>query len=142
MAPLVELDALEILVIVDNEVDPISTYQNPAIQATGNVVHIAMRSQAEIHDRGDATKELRMDNICCGAHGLSLMIVSHFTTLLEHCLTALAYPDRHQRRQATHGPFRHRPRGRRVGAQRQEIAAGHLVNRANSPLTLAPGSFR
>jgi 7,8-dihydropterin-6-yl-methyl-4-(beta-D-ribofuranosyl)aminobenzene 5'-phosphate synthase len=77
MSPLTELDALEILVIVDNEVDPISTYSNPAINATGNLVHIAMRSQTEIHDRGHIpTKELRMDSICCGAHGLSLMIVS------------------------------------------------------------------
>jgi 7,8-dihydropterin-6-yl-methyl-4-(beta-D-ribofuranosyl)aminobenzene 5'-phosphate synthase len=76
MAPLVELDALEILVIVDNEVDPISTYQNPAIKTSGNLVHIGMRSQTEVHNRGDASKELRMDSICCGAHGLSLMIVS------------------------------------------------------------------
>jgi 7,8-dihydropterin-6-yl-methyl-4-(beta-D-ribofuranosyl)aminobenzene 5'-phosphate synthase len=76
MAPLVELDSLEILVIVDNEVDPISTYSNPAIKVSGNLVHIGMGSQAEIHGRGDG-KEIRMDEICCGAHGLSLMIVSH-----------------------------------------------------------------
>lgn len=82
--PLVELDALEILVIVDNEVDPISTYSNPAIQATGNIVHIGMRSQTEIHGRGDAAKEIRMDNICCGAHGLSLMIVSGTTVPFFH----------------------------------------------------------
>ena len=75
MAALTEIDSLEILVIVDNEVDPISTYSNPAVQATGNVMHIAMRSQTPVSDRGDATKEIRMDRICCGAHGLSLMIV-------------------------------------------------------------------
>src|SRR5438045_2905080 len=75
MAALTEIDSLEILVIVDNEVDPISTYSNPAVQATGNVMHIGMRSQTLVSDRGDATKEIRMDRICCGAHGLSLMIV-------------------------------------------------------------------
>ena len=81
MAPLIELDSLEILVIVDNEVDPISTYSNPAIKVSGNLVHIGMRSQTEIHGRGGGTKEIRMDEICCGAHGLSLMIVSRICHL-------------------------------------------------------------
>ena len=76
MAPLVELDALEILVIVDNEVDPMSTYQNPALKVSGQLLDIGLGSKTEVHDRGDVSKELRMDNICCGAHGLSLMIVS------------------------------------------------------------------
>ena len=84
MAPLVELDSLEILVIVDNEVDPISTYSNPAIKVSGNLVHIGMRSQTEIHGRGDGTKEIRMDQVCCGAHGLSLMIVSHICYVALH----------------------------------------------------------
>lgn len=87
MSPLVEVDSVEILVIVDNEVDPISTYSNPAIQASGNLVHIGMRSQTEIHGRGDASKELRMDNICCGAHGLSLMIVRHVVTTLDRYIS-------------------------------------------------------
>ena len=76
MPPLVELDALEILVIVDNEVDSMSTYQIPALKVSGQLVEIGLRSQIETPPRGDASKELRMDNICCGAHGLSLMIVS------------------------------------------------------------------
>jgi 7,8-dihydropterin-6-yl-methyl-4-(beta-D-ribofuranosyl)aminobenzene 5'-phosphate synthase len=91
MAPLVELDALEILVIVDNEVDPISTYSNPAMQVSGNLVHIAMRSQTEVHDRGGAVKEIRMDSICCGAHGLSLMIVSPIVSL-HHAVRLLDSP--------------------------------------------------
>jgi 7,8-dihydropterin-6-yl-methyl-4-(beta-D-ribofuranosyl)aminobenzene 5'-phosphate synthase len=81
MAALSEIDSLEILVIVDNEVDPISTYSNPAVQATGNIVDIGMRSQSDVHDRGDAAKELRMDSICCGAHGLSLMIVCYINAV-------------------------------------------------------------
>jgi 7,8-dihydropterin-6-yl-methyl-4-(beta-D-ribofuranosyl)aminobenzene 5'-phosphate synthase len=81
MAALTEIDSLEILVIVDNEVDPISTYSNPAVQATGNVIHIGMRSQTPVSDRGDAAKEIRMDSICCGAHGLSLMIVCSIAEL-------------------------------------------------------------
>jgi hypothetical protein len=46
MTGLTEIDSLEILVIVDNEVDPMSTYSNPAIQATGNIVHIGMRPRS------------------------------------------------------------------------------------------------
>ncbi len=77
MASLIELDALEVLVIVDNEVDPISTYPNPAIKVSGQFMDIATRSPTQIYGRADAEKELRMDNICCGAHGLSLMVVSN-----------------------------------------------------------------
>ena len=86
MAPLVELDALEILVIVDNEVDPISTYRNPALKVSGQFIDIGLRSQTETRDRGDASKEVRMDSICCGAHGLSLMIVRHISSKLT-CIT-------------------------------------------------------
>lgn len=70
---LVELDSLEILVIVDNEVDPISTYSVPGLETVGNIVdHVRPLVDAA---RGNAKLELRMDGLCCGAHGLSLMIV-------------------------------------------------------------------
>ena len=82
---LVELDALEVLVVVDNEVDPLSTYQNPALKVSGQLVDIGLRSLTAADGRGEASKELRMDNICCGAHGLSLMIVS--STIA--CITCL-----------------------------------------------------
>ena len=71
MANLVELDSLEILVIVDNELDPISPPPNPAIQQTGGLREIAIHGPTRAID---GVKELRMDHICCSAHGLSLMI--------------------------------------------------------------------
>ena len=71
MTNLVELDSLEILVIVDNELDPISASPNPAVQQSGGLKEIGVNGPI----RGsDGVKELRMDNICCSAHGLSLMI--------------------------------------------------------------------
>lgn len=72
MAPnLVELDSLEILVIVDNELDPISASQNPAVEQTGGLRTVGLRGQKLSNpDR----HELAMENICCSAHGLSLMI--------------------------------------------------------------------
>lgn len=76
---LVEVDSLQVKVIVDNEIDPISPTNNPAVQYTGLMqgVPLAPLKDAASHDRGDAIAELRMDHICCGAHGLSLMIVCH-----------------------------------------------------------------
>lgn len=71
-----ELDSLEILVIVDNEVDPISKYPQEGLEAYGNLADIAKDSPYLPKDRGgQAVHEVRMDQICCGAHGLSLMIV-------------------------------------------------------------------
>ncbi|KAK7969017.1 beta-lactamase-like protein [Apiospora saccharicola] len=51
---LVELDSLLIQTIVNDEIDQISPSPHP----------------------GGATRELRMDTLCCGAHGLSLLITA------------------------------------------------------------------
>lgn len=70
---LLELDSLEILVIVDNELDPISPSPNPAVEQTGGMRTIAINGPTPT-DRAGAARELRMDHICCSAHGLSLLI--------------------------------------------------------------------
>ena len=75
MNSLVEIDALQILVIVDNEVDPISTYQHPDLKVSGQLSDVALRAPLLESDRAPAKFEIRLDNVCCGAHGLSLMIV-------------------------------------------------------------------
>ena len=76
MASLVEIDSLEILVIIDNELDPISTYQVPGVAAEGNMMHIAFANSSKPTNRGPNVHELRMDTVCCSAHGLSLMITA------------------------------------------------------------------
>lgn len=79
MAPinLLPVDALEVHVIVDNEVDPLSSYaQIPDVEVTGRFVDLAMTSPFPADGRGTAKKEMKMELLCCGAHGLSLMIVS------------------------------------------------------------------
>lgn len=68
-----ELDALTIQVIVDNELDPISPSPNPAIAQSGGMQTIALSGPTP-PNRAGAVKELRMDHICCSAHGLSLLI--------------------------------------------------------------------
>lgn len=72
---LVEVDSIEIKVIVDNEVDPISPSGNPAVQYAGLMQGQPLDPLPPGDDRGGAQAELKMENICCAAHGLSLMIV-------------------------------------------------------------------
>ncbi|KAJ3963140.1 hypothetical protein N0V92_000122 [Colletotrichum tropicale] len=74
MADLVELDSLEILAIIDNELDSISPCPNPLIEQTGGIRDLTMRAIRESPEEGGPVPELRMSNICCSAHGLSLMI--------------------------------------------------------------------
>lgn len=74
---LLELDSLEIVVIIDNELDPISASPNSNVQQHGNLKDIAI-ANGPVSDVRVATQddvhEIRMDKICCSAHGLSLMI--------------------------------------------------------------------
>ncbi|KIW96535.1 uncharacterized protein Z519_01926 [Cladophialophora bantiana CBS 173.52] len=76
MASLVEIDSLEVLVIVDNEVDPISSYQHPDVKVSGQLAEVAARAPLQDGTRGGSKFEIRLDNLCCGAHGLSLMITA------------------------------------------------------------------
>ncbi|KIX93274.1 uncharacterized protein Z520_10917 [Fonsecaea multimorphosa CBS 102226] len=76
MTSLVEIDSLEILVIVDNEVDPISSYQHPDLKVSGQLADVALRAPLQDGSRGGSKFEIRLDNVCCGAHGLSLMITA------------------------------------------------------------------
>jgi 7,8-dihydropterin-6-yl-methyl-4-(beta-D-ribofuranosyl)aminobenzene 5'-phosphate synthase len=73
---LLELDSVEFLVIIDNEVDPISKYPNPQVSAYGNLADVAANTQFHPSGRGEQCHEIKMSQLCCGAHGLSLMIVS------------------------------------------------------------------
>jgi 7,8-dihydropterin-6-yl-methyl-4-(beta-D-ribofuranosyl)aminobenzene 5'-phosphate synthase len=77
MLSLEELDAVEILVLIDNELDPISKPIDD-LEAFGNLAHIGMTSPYEGKPHGESVKQLKMEQICCGAHGLSLLIVCSY----------------------------------------------------------------
>jgi hypothetical protein len=97
---LVELDSLEILVIVDNELDPISKYGNEGVTASGNLADLAMRTPFRPNDRGENVHEVRMEQICQSAHGLAIMLVGRLV-LLDPCsdvFTLIGAIDRTQRR--------------------------------------------
>lgn len=75
---LLEIDSLEIQVIIDNELDPMSAPAPGTVQMIGGTMgHIALSTAQPLQpgERGDAVKELRMEDICCSAHGLSIMVV-------------------------------------------------------------------
>ncbi|KAJ9217622.1 hypothetical protein DTO166G4_804 [Paecilomyces variotii] len=74
--PLVEVDSLEAVVIIDNELDPMSPVPPDTVQVTGLMQHLATRSPHQLHDRGDASREIRMEDICCSAHGLSILVTA------------------------------------------------------------------
>ncbi|KAF2707409.1 hypothetical protein K504DRAFT_411605 [Pleomassaria siparia CBS 279.74] len=72
---LVPLDSLSILAIVDNEVDPMSPAP-PCVTAMGRLGDVALMKGKPVGSErgGGIVKEVAMEQLCCGAHGLSLMI--------------------------------------------------------------------
>ena len=75
---LVEVDSLEALVIIDNELDPLSPAAPPppdTVQLTGHMGTLAVNSPHHVDNRGECHKEVQMEDICCSAHGLSILVV-------------------------------------------------------------------
>lgn len=72
---LTEIDSLEIQVIVNDELDPISPSPNPAVQVASRFMGIPLSPLPSDAQRGTAKMEMRMDNICYAAHGISLLLV-------------------------------------------------------------------
>ncbi|KAL3493768.1 cytochrome P450 [Aspergillus germanicus] len=73
---LTEVDSLEAQVIIDNELDPMSTIAPDTVQVSGLMGHLAMNSPHHLDNRGDAHRELQMEDICCSAHGLSILLTA------------------------------------------------------------------
>lgn len=77
-----EIDALEAVVIIDNDLDPLSPIALDTVEVSGQLGSLASASPHRLVDRGDASRELRMEDICCSAHGLSVLVVSIPCTVL------------------------------------------------------------
>lgn len=77
MEGLLDLDSIEVLVIVDNELDPISPSPSDNVHQEGGIKDIAMRTPRLLDDRGKSVEyDLPMSRICHAAHGLSLLITA------------------------------------------------------------------
>lgn len=73
---LAEVDDLELHVIVNDELHPISSSPNAAVKLAKQVYGNSLMLVNSWTERGGATMEMRMDNICCAMHGISLLLVS------------------------------------------------------------------
>jgi 7,8-dihydropterin-6-yl-methyl-4-(beta-D-ribofuranosyl)aminobenzene 5'-phosphate synthase len=73
---LTEIDNLQIHVLVNDELDPITPSMNPAVKVASQFMGIPLSPLPPGTQRDGATMEMRMDNICCAAHGLSLLIIA------------------------------------------------------------------
>lgn len=70
-----EIDSLEATVIIDNELDPLSPAALDTVHVSGQMPTLAKYSPHKVDNRGSACKEVRMEDICCSAHGLSILVV-------------------------------------------------------------------
>ena len=68
----VQLDELEILVVVDNETDTLSSVDDGVPQIP-EVVHLAARTPPSREYEGHECKTV-FDQLCCGCHGLSVLL--------------------------------------------------------------------
>lgn len=75
-----EVDELEVVVVVNDEVDYISPSNNTHVVQPGRLVDAPLTELPE-GERGKATKQLSMSKLCCGALGLSLLIVCESPSL-------------------------------------------------------------
>ncbi|KLJ13348.1 hypothetical protein EMPG_11724 [Blastomyces silverae] len=73
---LVEIDALEAVVIVDNELDLMSPPAPGPVKVSRLIGEIGLTSPHHIQNRAEATKELRLEDVCCSAHGLSVLLTA------------------------------------------------------------------
>lgn len=78
---LVEVDSLEAVVIVDNELDIISWVKQDTVKVGGTWLDVGVSQPAALQSHGEVQKELSMEDVCCGAHGLSIMLVSSLGAL-------------------------------------------------------------
>jgi len=74
MASLVEIDSLEAIIIIDNELDPLSHIAPDTVNVSGHWKDLGFSREPILSSRGNAA-ELPMEALCCGAHGLSILLV-------------------------------------------------------------------
>jgi hypothetical protein len=73
---IVEVDSLEITVIVENEVDVMSAIAPGTVDDSRRLLNIALGESKKTQVGATSIDMMPMESICCGAHGLSVMIVS------------------------------------------------------------------
>ncbi|TVY85347.1 Granaticin polyketide synthase putative ketoacyl reductase [Lachnellula suecica] len=73
---LAEVDSLEAVVIIDNEVDPLSWIAPDTVDVSGRFPDV-MLSESKSTTVGENTiKVMPLEAMCCGAHGLSVLVTA------------------------------------------------------------------
>ena len=78
---IVELDHLELLVVMDNETDTLSSVDDGVPQIP-EVAQLAARTAPSRHHEGHACRTV-FDQLCCGCHGLSVLVTGRLGDI-EH----------------------------------------------------------
>jgi 7,8-dihydropterin-6-yl-methyl-4-(beta-D-ribofuranosyl)aminobenzene 5'-phosphate synthase len=88
----VALDELEILVVVDNETDTLSSVDDGVPQIP-EIVHLAARTpSSRKHDGHDC--KVVLDQLCCACHGLSVLVTGRANGQVRRLLFDVGpYPD-------------------------------------------------
>ena len=138
-----EVDSLEAIVIIDNELDPLSPAAPNTVEVSGSLGAIAMGSKHTLTDRGEACKELRLEDVCCAAHGLSILVVRQRSTI-RLLYAALIEPilDCHQRQEEARYSLRRWSRRGSLGEECETPATKSLLRGSDSALALASRPFR
>lgn len=91
MPSLVEVDELEAVVIVDNEIDCMSWIAPDTVDVTGRFPDLCLNKSVDQEVEGTNVKFLPMESICCGAHGLSVLVVRSFNSTSQTSPASTAY---------------------------------------------------
>lgn len=85
MSDLVEVDEIRIRVLINDQLDNIAPSWHPDVEDRGRFSHVQLKrlDDQSSQARGGAKHELDFNGGCCGAHGLSLMIVGSCDLNLE-----------------------------------------------------------
>src|SRR5947199_7392100 len=91
-AGILPLDELEVIVVVDNETDTLSSV-DVGVPQIPEVVHLAARTPSSRKYEGHECKTV-FDQLCCACHGLSLLITGRKDGE-QHCMLfdVGPYPD-------------------------------------------------
>ena len=89
---IVELDEVELLVVMDNETDTLSSIDDGVPQIP-EVMNLAARTPATRHFDGHECKTV-FDQLCCGCHGLSVLVTGRLGNVEHTILFDVGpYPD-------------------------------------------------
>ncbi|TVY39104.1 hypothetical protein LSUB1_G001886 [Lachnellula subtilissima] len=73
---LVEVDSLEAIVIINNEVDSMSWISPNTVNVSGRFRDMMMSQSNSFAAGEDSIKFMPMEAMCCGAHGLSVLVTA------------------------------------------------------------------